>query len=462
VVAAILAVFLFVFRAATQIAVPFAPPPAHDTRKPMSEVRAKRPWPAGLEVLGINAGVWAWGRYVARNDYSRIGWRTWKANLRSGFAYDADPFFTNFIAHPYHGTLYFNAARSQGLSFWEAAPFSLGGSLMWELFGENSRPSINDAIMTTTGGIFLGELLFRLSSQVLDDSASGPGRLWREVAAGIIDPVRGLNRLFSGEAWRVGPRRGQLREPVHGDIAIGAKLVSEDRDLSHPTARPGLEFDMIYGETSKEIESRRPMDLIFLSGGLRSSDRQASFDFEAYGLWFGRSHADSKGRRHLFGLFQHFDYLRNEITHMGGTSLTGGLISLIPLGHRFELNTSLQVGPMVFGASNNRYTEIEQRDYNYGAGAVGKVDAWLSQPSLGALAIAIDQFKIYTFRQAALAADLSHDYFTEYRASYALPLKGPLRLRMEAAIYNRHLHFEGQPGYDTSESLVGASLAYRF
>ncbi len=442
------------------------PHSAYSARPDPSEAKTaapeKRPWLSALEVTGINAGVWACDRYVFKHDFSYISWKTWKANLRAGFAYDADSFFENFIAHPYHGSLYFSAARSHGLSFWESAPFALGGSLMWEMFGENTPPSINDAIMTTTGGIFLGETLYRLSSQVLDDSAGGGNRLWREVVAGIIDPIRGLNRVLSGDAWRVRAARGQTREPIHGNLAFSAKLVSESLDLSRLKSSPGLEFDMIYGESSKDIESRSPMDLIILSGGLRSFDKKVLFDFNAYGLWFGRQYSDHRGRKHLLGLFQHFDYLKNELTHMGGTSLTGGLISLFPLGKTFELNTSLQLGPMAFGASNNRYTSIEQRDYNYGAGAVGKLDGWLTHPALGTLAISVDHFQVYTFRGAALAADLSHDFFTVFKTSYTFPLRDHIRLRLEYAIYNRHLHFKGQSAYDTSESLAGASLAYRF
>ncbi len=460
--AAVLSIVLFIVNAAPMAIGHSAPAARPGPSETTAEAGIKRPWFSALEVLGINAGVWAWDRYVFKNDFSYISWKTWKANLRAGFAYDADPFFTNFVAHPYHGSLYFNAARSQGLSFWESAPFALGGSLMWELFGENTQPSVNDAIMTTTGGIFLGETLYRLSSQVLDDSARGGGRLWREVIAGVIDPVRGLNRVLSGDAWRVRSTRGQTREPIHGDLAFGAKLVSDSMRLSHFEASPGLEFDMIYGESSRAIESRSPMDLIILSGGVRSFDKKALFDLNAYGLWFGRQYADKKGRKHLLGLFQHFDYLKNELTHMGGTSLTAGLISMFPLRNRFELNSSFQLGPMVFGASNNKYTRIEQRDYNYGAGAVGKFGGWLSHPKLGTLAISLDHFQIYTFRSAALAADISHDFFTIFKTKYTIPLWHSVSLRLQYAFYKRHLHFQGQTPYNTSQSFVGAALAFRF
>ena len=44
--------------------------------------------------------------------------RSWWANLQSGFNWDDDVFGVNQVAHPYHGSLYFNAARSSGYDFW--------------------------------------------------------------------------------------------------------------------------------------------------------------------------------------------------------------------------------------------------------------------------------------------------------------------------------------------------------
>jgi hypothetical protein len=40
---------------------------------------------------------------------------------------------------------------------------------MWEYFGENTRPSFNDVINTPVNGAFFGEILYRLSSNILDD-----------------------------------------------------------------------------------------------------------------------------------------------------------------------------------------------------------------------------------------------------------------------------------------------------
>ncbi|MBU4308132.1 MAG: DUF3943 domain-containing protein, partial [Acidobacteria bacterium] len=43
------------------------------------------------------------------------------------------------------------------------------GSLLWEYFGETTRPAYNDIINTTFSGALFGEILYRLSSNILDD-----------------------------------------------------------------------------------------------------------------------------------------------------------------------------------------------------------------------------------------------------------------------------------------------------
>lgn len=423
---------------------------------------SKKPWLAALEALSSNILVWAFDRYITNQPYSHISWQTWKRNLRSGFAYDADTFFTNFLAHPYHGSVYYNTARSLGMNFWESIPYTVGGSLLWEEFGETTRPSINDFIMTTTGGICIGEVLFRLSSQILDDTATGGNRFWREFLATLVDPVRGLNRLFSGDSWRVRSANRQIREPIHGNFAVSEKLVSETAKLSNLKSSPGIEFDMVYGESTRDIVSRVPFDFIVLSGVARYRDSQVLGSVNAYAVWFHKHFGTPRGNKHMLGLFQHYDYMNIELIHMGGTSLTGGLISLFPLKNKFELNTSIQLGPLLFGASNNKYTQIEQRDYNYGMGVTGKLDIWLTHPKFGTLMLKLSHFQIYTLEGAALEADESHDYLTTLNAKYTVPVWDNLNLRFEYALYNRHLHFSSVTHYNTNESLVGVSLDYRF
>lgn len=108
----------------------------------------KRGLQAGTMVFGINMGVWAFDRYIRKADFAYINGRTIKDNLKHGFVWDNDAMGTNMFMHPYHGSLYFNSARSNGYNFWQSGLFAFGGSFMWEMFMENEYPSTNDIIAT--------------------------------------------------------------------------------------------------------------------------------------------------------------------------------------------------------------------------------------------------------------------------------------------------------------------------
>lgn len=123
-------------------------------------------WIPALETFGAVAFTWSLDRYILNADYARIGLSTWKDNIQKGWEWDKDKFGVNFIGHPYSGTLSYNAGRANGYNFFQSATFAVGGSLMWEYFGENTRPSYNDIINTPVSGVFLGEILYSVMANV--------------------------------------------------------------------------------------------------------------------------------------------------------------------------------------------------------------------------------------------------------------------------------------------------------
>src|SRR6478736_9118303 len=72
----------------------------------------KRFWLAAGEAALVEFLPWAYNRYVTDEDFARISWHTVSENWHTGFVYDRDDFNTNQFSHPYHGSLYFDAARS--------------------------------------------------------------------------------------------------------------------------------------------------------------------------------------------------------------------------------------------------------------------------------------------------------------------------------------------------------------
>ncbi len=166
----------------------------------------RKSWGWGMgEALAINFGASAFNEYVRNANFNQISPRSWWANLEEGLTYDDNQFKTNQFIHPFNGSCYYNAARSNGLGFWPSYAVGLIGAFHWEWMGETHPMSFNDLISTGIGGAAMGETVYRFSSMLLDNEATGSGRFWREAGGFIVDPVRGFNRLVSGRAWKVAP-----------------------------------------------------------------------------------------------------------------------------------------------------------------------------------------------------------------------------------------------------------------
>jgi hypothetical protein len=418
---------------------------------------------AALNVFVLNIGVWASDRYISNKDYSHISWKSWKRNLSHGFIWDSDSLGIGFFGHPYHGSQYFAAARSLGLNFWESTPYAFGGYLMWGEFLENDPPSKNDLIMTGLGGMVLGESLFRISSSVLDDSATGAERIWREIVAGIIDPVRGLSRLIYGGACEQSPENRQVQMPVHGSISLGATLVSPTSKLSGLKLGTGADLDLVYGLQSSEISSRRPFDLMFFNGEIRYGQQKGNLGLSSYGLLFGKEFGGGEGPRHVLGIFQHYDYQKNEAVRMGGTSLTAGLVSVFPLGGQAELKTSLQLGGMLLGAFQNDNIMFGNQHFNYGWGSAAKAEAWLNVPRFGTMSVRFGNFRLSTIERAALSeATESRDTLTYINAGYTVPLGPSLGLHLHYGYVYHPQRFVGLHANVSKTSQIGAALEARF
>src|SRR3989339_394680 len=179
----------------------------------------KNYWLPAVEIIGLNFSVWGYHRYLSGENWSNISWETIKNNFKTGFVWDVDGYLINQFWHPYHGSNYYNTARSNGLGFWESAPYAFGGSLMWEYFMENEPPSYNDIVNTPVTGIILGEISFRVSNLIIDESTGGFERVIREVSSTIINPMQGFNRLIRGDMWKDGI--SHEKTDFNADLSLG-------------------------------------------------------------------------------------------------------------------------------------------------------------------------------------------------------------------------------------------------
>lgn len=335
-------------------------------------------WKPAVEIFGINLFTHLLDRYALNADFARIGPSTWKYNINHGWEWDSDRFGINFIGHPYSGSMTFNAARSQGYNYWQSFPFAVGGSLMWEYFGENTKPSYNDIINTPVNGAFLGEIFYRVSSDILDDRASGGNRVFREVIAGVIDPVRGLNRLLQGKSFRHTRTQVYQQEPLNITLSTGFHKINDNNKTVFGSGPNNVVFNLQldYGNPF-EIRARKPFDVFrFRTDFSLGSGRKILDNILGYGILFGKTTHWGK-LAILYGAFQYYDYWDNRTFELGAIGFGGGLITKYPFSDNVNLYTNVHLSAIPLAGNSTRFgpDTTQVRDYTYNDGLAAKFEA---------------------------------------------------------------------------------------
>lgn len=376
---------------------------------PDSTWKLKRNPPVALSlVVANNVFVWAFDRYVLDADYARINFTTMKNNIKNGFEWDNDLFSTNLIAHPYHGGLYFTAARANGIGFWGSIPYAVAGSAMWEFLMENKYPSINDFVATTIGGVGFGEMLFRLSDVFVDDRTTGGDRIAREIGIFALTPMRGLTRLVTGNAFRHREVRGnQFPEiPKETTFAAGYRML-EERTEGKIDIGNMMAFDMTfrYG-TPFQSMTNQPYDYFTfnLSANLNRAQPLIS-RFSLLGKISARE-IEFKSLKHglAVGLFQHFNFYQTNANVENATqAFKLSETASIGIGALYRYYQSLystfhvssHLTGIIMGGSQTDYYRIDNRDYNLGSGFSGKFNAsWIYRKLK--LGLEFEDYRLFT------------------------------------------------------------------
>ena len=344
--------------------------------------RYNRRYSMGLvlaRVTSSNVFGWAYSRYVMKEEWAEISIKTIKNNFRNGWEWDIDRFGTNFLVHPRAGSDYFNVARSNGYGFWGSYPFALIGSAQWEWFAENTSPSKNDLINTTISGAFLGEVLYRISSNILDDRKRGRNRVWREVFAGVVNPTRALNRLTQGKMGRVTPYDVYQQEPLNVTLSAGAHRVNANNKFGTGGTNAIVNLQLDYGDPF-EVRRRKPFDVFRLRlEGRYGDDKRIIDNVLGYGLLFGKNIVKGDNGM-LAGVFQHFDYWNNNVFELGSLGFGPGIISKVKIGRTSNLYSGLHVAgvPLAGNTTRTGFDSSEVRDYPFGGGWEGRIEERLN------------------------------------------------------------------------------------
>ena len=388
-------------------------------------------WSCAIRVVLINAVTWAADRYVINADYARISSGTWSHNLRTGPEWDTDRFGMNYFFHPYSGAGYFNAARANGHAFSESVPFALGGSLMWEYFGENTLPAVNDLINTTVTGSFLGEVSYRLSSVFLDDRTTGSERFWRELFAGVIDPSRAFSRLVHGHFSRVTSEEIYQKEPLNMTFSAGARWVNDGRSFGTGSINDAFTLHLDYGNPFEQ-RSRKIFDYFKLRANLTfGAGRKIIDNVIGHGILFGEN-IQSGNLEMLIGGFQHYDFWDNATFELGTIAFGGGIISKLPISASSNLYFDAHLGIVPLAGNSTRLgpDTTQFRDYNYGGGLETKLESTLN---LGGWASVT--FRGYYYWIHAYVGNAGNNFVGIIKPSVAFRLFDNLSLGLEQLVY---------------------------
>ena len=388
---------------------------------------------AAGEVFGVNVAMWLIERYILEDPWSFISLDSWKANLKTGLVYDHhDDFPTNQTLHPFNGTIYYNAARTNGFNFWESTLFAAAGSLMWEYFGETEAASLNDVLTTSLGGAVTGEVFYRLSTMLLDNTASGASRLWREIGAAVLNPPGLFNRHVRGELTKDFPNPDdRMPAAFSAEVYAGYQRLNDGPPSVVLSPNQGLLGVLIrYGDPFSG-ENRKPFDSFEALLEIYPSSKTIGSRWLERGLLASWGISSSAAAEHRLGLFMGYEYTNNQSEIFSTQTFSVDLLSRFPLSRGLELRTEITgVGfPVTALQANDMLYEFSSagRPYDYGVGGGVRSLARLDRAGLDLLWIGYEALWTHTTSGASLPVEASlSSRLQSFRVEGRLPVYGAL------------------------------------
>lgn len=329
--------------------------------------------------LLVNGAIGAWDRFVVRSGWAQVTLDDALHFYEHNQEWDTDWYWTNFVLHPYQGSLSYMAARNCNLSPLESELAALGSSFIWEYFCETNAPSINDMVFTPIGGFAFGEMLYRLS---LETYAKNKYLAW------VINPLRLYTVPITGEHPH-GPT-GQIKELSCSwtlGSSYGKTTTSDDYDAFNYYTYPVYvlpRLDIVYGSLYG-LDTNIPyshFDLSVFGGiGYAAQTKIGDPDNRAYdisllsdGIIFSRAPDLGQNKLTTVGLSFDYDFIWNPFIEL--STLAPGFVIKQQIQHEHSISEWEQhVDVVVLGTSD--YYDFASgalvpdglyRDYSYNSG----------------------------------------------------------------------------------------------
>jgi len=417
---------------------------AGDTlRSPESYVE-KRPFLRTLiEIEGFNILMTLFGKYIMEPDGTgfHVSWNSIVENMQAGMEWDDNAFMTNNFRHAYQGGMYFTAARDNGYDFYQSSMFSFLGSTLWEYTGEAHHPAANDWLLTALGGISWGEMLYRFSDMVVDNTATGSGRAWRELGCLAIAPMREVNRLVTGAAFDVHANPpDKMPASSAGEFRVGTRTLGEEKLWTGANTKLFFGFDYAYNKLFDELRGK-PFDYFDFGLQLNLDNKPHGLGrVQIKGLLYGDLVSDTEKAQHMLGSFFHFDYFDNEAYTFGAQSIGGCFASRFFTDETYTARTELYLNVILLGADKSDYFNISRREYDYGPGFNYRVGVAFGPEGRDVFSVAHEGSFI-----RSISGTVADHYINFTRLKLNLPIRSFLNLGAEYLLYIADRNYRDYP-----------------
>lgn len=407
----------------------------------------RRFWSAAADIVLLEFIPFAISRWLkdweglSERNWTKISFKSVWHNLSHGWFYDGDQFLTNFFAHPYHGNLFFNAGRTNGYTFWESIGFAAVGSAVWEHFMETWEPAFNDWVLTTINGVNLGEIMYRVSTLVTDNEARGSERMWLEIAGGLLNPVRGFNRLLSGETHKHF-KNPSWRKPDKLDLTLNAGVRVLDRATGenfakNSTADGLFEFNFLYANDGAK-NMKVPFSTFRINFQIATDTPRIAHLHGDGNLW-GMLLKSSKRVKQKIVASLNYDYNNNPGFLFGSASFGGDYIRQMEISKKYDVVASGGLRLIPMGATPNDYfAGPEGRNYDFGPGIGMNLRGALKKGRWELISLLYSSGWIWT--QSEPTGSKHHLHFATLNLEY--PMKDYFALGLNLGAYWRNSYYD--------------------
>jgi hypothetical protein len=370
----------------------------------------------GENILSNNL-LYLANRYIMKEPWAQVDFASIRENFVEPWEWDRDEFFTNQFLHPYQGSVYYAAARSNGFDFYQSALFTVFGSLSWEMLCETNAPSFNDLICTTIGGTALGEMFHRLYLEI--PNAFGV----------LVSPADAFTNLVTGRR----PRRTHNIYSLKAAYGIGytnaGKPVEEEGGISGSDTRhmfsTDLSCNIVYGDPFEQrgVTPYNHFEMAIYAGAGFPAWYDLKLLSDAY--LFSFSAVDTENRHASTGLSLHYDFFADRQFNFFSQAFDWTYKHKRQFDSGTDMEFKVHLGWTAFSADTfyiyDRYSSLRDTSNNYGTGLNVKNIFAVQNPLWGTFELKALMYEVFNIIQNE-DKDSKGDFYMYLAADYSFPV----------------------------------------